>query len=301
MPVRKESANKPRAGSSGDVRSVIRDSKHGTRNTHCETRTAHRVPRNAQRGPRTAQPATCNPQRDTWWCIDLDKIDYNEAWKLQTDIVEARNNQIIDTDVILMLEHPPVFTLGRRGGAENLLVSDAFLKQSGIAVTQVERGGNITYHGPGQLVVYPIVDLEAAGISVVGFVEALEEVMLRTVEVWGIKAERKSVNRGIWVGDKKLGSIGIALRKGISFHGLALNVNLDLAPFSWIQPCGLQDVRMTSVEQELPGKVSMPDVRNVLKEKIEFVFEITLSSKSPETIAELNRLRSASSASSKSH
>ena len=222
-------------------------------------------------------------------------------WKLQTDIVAARNNKIIDSDMILMLEHPSVFTLGRRGGAENLLVTEAFLEQSGIAVTQVERGGNITYHGPGQLVVYPIVDLEAAGISVVEFVEALEQVMLLTVERWGIKAERNSVNRGIWVGDKKMGSIGIALRKGISFHGLALNVNLDLAPFSWIQPCGLQDVRMTSVEQELPGKVSMPDVRNVLKEKIEFVFEITLSSKSPETIAELNRLRSASSASSKSH
>ena len=235
-----------------------------TRNAHPATRNTHPAPRNAQHA---------------WWCIDLDTIDYGEAWKLQTAIVEARINKVIDTDMILMLEHPPVFTLGRRGGAENLLVSAAFLEQSGIALTQVERGGNITYHGPGQLVVYPIVDLEAARITVVEFVEALEQVMLRTVDVWGIKAERNSVNRGIWVADKKMGSIGIALRKGISFHGLALNVNLDLAPFSWIQPCGLQGVSMTSMAQELSGEVSMQNVRKVLKKEIESVFQITLLSK----------------------
>jgi lipoate-protein ligase B len=217
-------------------------------------------------------------------------VDYQKAWKLQTDMVEARNNKVIDTDMILILEHPPVFTLGRRGGTENLLVSEVFLEQSGIAVTQVERGGNITYHGPGQLVVYPIVDLEAAGISVVEFVEALEQVMLRIVDVWGIKAERNSVNRGIWVGDKKMGSIGIALRKGISFHGLALNVNLDLTPFSWIQPCGLQGVSMTSMEQELSGEVSMPEVRKVLVEKFESVFEVALLSRTIDTIVEVNRL-----------
>ena len=247
-------------------------------------------PRTPKRGTRNAQPATRNANRGSWWCIELDTIDYGEAWKLQTDIVEARNNKVIDTDIILMLEHPPVFTLGRRGGSENLLVSQAFLERSGIAVTQVERGGNITYHGPGQLVVYPIVDLEAARISVVEFVEALEQVMLRTVEAWGIKAERNSANRGIWVGDKKMGSIGIALRKGVSFHGLALNVNPDLTPFSWIQPCGLQGVRMTSMEQEQSKQVSMPEVRKTLREKFELVFEVSLLSKTIETIVEVNRL-----------
>ena len=253
---------------------------------------------NAKRAIRTSYPTIRNPQSEirnrrartadrgswSWWCIDLDTVDYDDAWKLQTDIVAARNNKAIDTDMILMLEHPAVFTLGRRGGAENLLVSESFLEKSGIAVTQVERGGNITYHGPGQLVVYPIVNLEAAKISVVDFVEALENVMLQTINVWGIDAERNPVNRGIWVGDKKIGSIGIALRKGVSFHGLALNVNLDLTPFSWIQPCGLQGVRMTSMKQELSGQVSMPDVRNVLRKKFESVFGVQIVSSSIATL-----------------
>ncbi len=234
-----------------------------------ETQSTQRVPRNAHRAAR-------NTQRAKWWIIDLGQIDYDEAWRLQTDIVGARNRGELNADAILVLEHPAVFTLGRRGGAENLLVSETFLVESGIAVTQVERGGNITYHGPGQLVVYPIINLEAAKISVVDFVKALEEVMLQTAEVWGIKAGRDSTNHGIWVGDRKLGSIGIALRKGISFHGLALNVNLDLTPFTWIQPCGLQGVQMTSMAKELSGEVSMSEVRKVIKEKFQMIFGIQL-------------------------
>lgn len=218
-------------------------------------------------GPRPAAP------RD-WYYVNLGTMDYDEAWKLQTDIVGARNRGELSVNTILVLEHPAVFTLGRRGGAENLLVSEAFLEESGIGVTQVERGGNITYHGPGQLVVYPIIDLEAAKISVVDFVNALEEVMLQTVAAWGIKAGRNAVNHGIWVGNQKLGSIGIALRKGVSFHGLALNVNNDLTPFSWIQPCGLQGVQMTSMAQELYREVSMPEVRKVIKNTFESVFKV---------------------------
>jgi lipoate-protein ligase B len=226
-----------------------------------------------------AQRATCNAQHGSWWWINLGKVDYDEAWKLQSAIVDARNNEILRENIILVLEHPAVFTLGRRGGAENLLVSESFLKQSGIAVTQVERGGNITYHGPGQLVVYPIVDLEAARISVVDFVNALEEIMLQTVADLGIHAERNTVNHGIWVGNQKLGSIGIALRKGVSFHGLALNVDLDLTPFSWIQPCGLQGVQMTSVKQELAREVSMPDVQMLIRKKFQSIFGTELINK----------------------
>ncbi len=236
-----------------------------------------------QSGTKNAQPVPRNPNRvarnadcGNWWIIDLSQIDYDKAWKLQTDIVNARNQGELNADIILMLEHPAVFTLGRRGGAENLLVSKAFLEESEIAVNQVERGGNITYHGPGQLVVYPIINLETAKMSVVDFVNALEEVMLQTVEVWGIKAERNSTNHGIWVGNQKLGSIGIALRKGISFHGLALNVNLDLTPFTWIQPCGLQGVQMTSMAKELSNAVSMSEVREVIKEKFQLIFGIQL-------------------------
>jgi lipoate-protein ligase B len=159
------------------------------------------------------------------------------------------------------------------------LVSESFLKKSGISMVQVERGGNITYHGPGQLVVYPIMDVQTARIGVVEFVEALEEIMLKTVAHWGIKAERNSANRGIWIGEKKLGSIGIALRKSVSFHGLALNVNLNLLPFSWIQPCGLKDVQMTSMKQELSRDVSMNRVQEKLKENFASAFGMQLVDK----------------------
>ncbi len=166
-------------------------------------------------------------------------IDYNKAWQLQSELVAAKVNSSIDRDIILFLEHPAVFTLGRRGGRDYLLVGESFLEQSGISVVQVERGGYITFHGPGQLVVYTLIDLEARRLGVTDFVAALEEIMLQSVRAWGLTAQRSAANPGIWMGRRKMGSIGIALRKGISFHGLALNINLDLTPFSWIQPCGL--------------------------------------------------------------
>jgi lipoate-protein ligase B len=225
---------------------------------------------------RMSQPVPRNPQTDPCYAVDLGLMDYREAWKLQGELVSARLNQSMDSDVILFLEHPPVFTLGRRGGLDHLLVSEAFLHKSGIEIVHVERGGDITFHGPGQLVVYPIVNLEKRRIGVVDFVTALEDVMLRTATTWGIAAERNPVNRGIWVGAKKLGSIGIAMRKGISFHGLALNINIDLAPFGWIQPCGLQGVCMTSMQLELGRGFGMDDVRRSVKQHFESVFQFKL-------------------------
>lgn len=216
-----------------------------------------------------------------WLSIDFERIDYREAWTLQEKLVTARRLGILQNDIVLLLEHPPVFTLGRRGGRECMLVSDDFLEKAGIPIIQVERGGNITYHGPGQLVAYPIVDLQGARIKVVDFVSGLEDVMLQTAECWGIAAERNDANRGVWVGPKKLGSIGIAVRRGISFHGLALNVQTDLTPFKWIQPCGLQDVGMTSMQHESSRSFSMQQVRVVLKKRFEAVFGIKLTQKKP--------------------
>jgi len=181
-----------------------------------------------------------------------------------------------DRDLLLFLEHPAVFTLGRRGGLDNLLVSEAFLQESGIPVIQVERGGVITYHGPGQMVVYPIMNLHARRIGVKDFVAAMEEAMLQTAGAFNIAAQRNPINSGIWVGHRKMGSIGIALRKGISFHGLALNVNLDLTPFSWIQPCGLQGVSMTSMRELSGGDLPMDKVLAVLKDKLAAALDISL-------------------------
>ena len=226
---------------------------------------------------RNTQPATRNAK--IWLSIDLGRIDYQEAWKLQSNLIAARKERILQKDIVLFLEHPPVFTLGRRGGRECMLVSEEFLEKSGVQVIQVERGGNITFHGPGQLVAYPIVDLQTARIKVVDFVGSLEEVMLRTAAHWCIAAERNPANRGIWVGPHKMGSIGIAVRRGISFHGLALNVQTDLTPFSWIQPCGLKGVGMTTMQQETAQKLSMQQVRTVLKAQFEKVFGIKFVSK----------------------
>lgn len=211
-----------------------------------------------------------------WLCIELPSIEYREAWRLQNRLVAARKDRIIDTNLILLLEHPPVFTVGRRGGLDNLTVSEDFLEKAGIPVVRVERGGNITFHGPGQLVMYLIIDLQVARLRLVDYVEYLEEVMIRAAAHWSIKAERNSINRGVWVGNNKLGSIGIAIRRGICFHGIAFNVNLSLKPFGWINPCGLQGVGMTSMERELSCKVSMDQVREKLKRHVEMVFGIEL-------------------------
>ena len=211
-----------------------------------------------------------------WLCIDVPAMGYGEAWNLQGRLVAARKDKTIDTDVILFLEHPPVFTLGNRGGLNNLTVSESCLERAGIPVIQVERGGDITFHGPGQLVVYPIIDLRGARLTVVDYIENLEQVMIRAVADWGINAVRHPMNRGVWVGNNKLGSVGIAIRRGIAFHGMALNVNLSLRPFGWINPCGLQDTRMTSMEQELSRKVLMNQVRQRVKCHFKAVFGVDL-------------------------
>ncbi len=200
----------------------------------------------------------------TWLCVELPVTDYREAWDLQTGLVAARNSGVLASDVLLLLEHAPVFTLGRRGGLENLTVSEEFLKEAGVPVVHVERGGNITYHGPGQLVGYPILDLHASGLTVSDYVERLEEIMIRTAAHWGVAAGRNPINRGVWVGNSKLGSIGVAIRHGISFHGFAFNVSLSLEPFGWINPCGLRgilhDVPRTGIVGETArGRSPGPD------------------------------------------
>jgi lipoate-protein ligase B len=229
----------------------------------------------------TGRPNTTDNRQPTTgpnicWAVNLGLVEYNRAWELQSEIVAAKVNGAIEKDIVLFLEHPSTFTLGRRGGRDYLQVGESFLQQAGISLVQVERGGYITYHGPGQLVVYPIVDLEARRIGVTDYVAALEEIMLLTVRSWGLNAQRNSANAGIWMGNHKMGSIGIALRKGVSFHGLSLNVNVDLTPFSWIQPCGLAGVSMTSVKQELGKEISMAVAARELKKNFKTILKLDL-------------------------
>ena len=213
----------------------------------------------------------------SWLCLDLPLLAYQEAWELQSRLVAARKEALLEADVFLLLEHPPVFTLGRRGGLENLRVTEGFLEQSGIPLFHVERGGNITFHGPGQLVGYGIVALQGAGLGVVDYVTGLEEVMIRTAAEWAVAAGRNPLNRGVWVGRRQLGSIGIAVRHGITFHGFAFNATIALDPFAWINPCGLTGVGVTSLASESAREVSLVEVRRSLKHNLESVFRVKLA------------------------
>lgn len=183
--------------------------------------------------------------------MDLGLLEYNRALDFQVQIVQSKIDRTILKDRILFVEHPCVFTLGKRGGEENLSVSKKFLDLKNIDLIQTNRGGNITYHCPGQAVMYPIVDLEKNKIGVKDFVHGLEEIMKLTAMDFNIDADRNSKNHGIWVNNSKIGSVGISIKRGISFHGLAMNINPDLEPFSWINPCGLTDISITSIEKEI--------------------------------------------------
>jgi lipoic acid synthetase len=195
---------------------------------------------------------------------DCGLIDYRQAQQRQLELVELLHREPHRPDHALILEHPPVFTLGRNGSAAHLGVDESFLAQQGIELLRVERGGEVTYHGPGQLVCYPIVNLRRLGLSVIDYVGLLETVMLNVTAAFGLNAGRDPRNHGVWVTGRKLGSIGIAIRHSISFHGLALNVNLDLKPYSWINPCGLPEVSMTSMARESKRTIAIDEVRQVL-------------------------------------
>jgi lipoyl(octanoyl) transferase len=184
------------------------------------------------------------------YLIDLGRMNYTHAHQFQVECVQWRLAERGRPDIFLVVEHPPVFTLGSRGGRESLTVSEDFIRNRGVDIVQTERGGDITYHGPGQLVVYPIVHLRESKLTVRSFVDKLEEVMIACSGDFGVEAGRDDRNRGIWVGNNKIGSIGIRVRHGVTFHGLALNVDLDFEHFGWIQPCGLSGVGVTSLTRE---------------------------------------------------
>ena len=207
--------------------------------------------------------------------LTLDGLQpYTPILHLQHRLVSARHNGTLEKDVILILEHTPVFTLGHNGGRENLKVSGEFLRQRGIPIIKAERGGNITYHGPGQVIAYPIINLRTMPLRLPAYVTGLEEVMIRTAANYGIQAGRNPRNHGVWVGEKKLGSIGIAIRHGITFHGLALNVNLALEPFSWMSPCGLTGIDMTSLKEAGAHVIDCKDVMQTMTGHLKDILEI---------------------------
>ena len=183
--------------------------------------------------------------------LDLGLRDYAEALSFQRDLAAARLAGRIAQDVLVLVEHPPVITLGRSSKAAHLLASPEALAARGVALHEVERGGDVTFHGPGQLVGYPIVDLTGHKQDLHWYLRQVEEVLIRAVAPFGIVAERIAGKTGIWTNGRKLASIGVHARQWVTWHGFALNVTTDLSYFDLMVPCGIADVEMTSVAAEM--------------------------------------------------
>ena len=235
-------------------------------------------------------------------CRDLGEMDYASCWELQRslfeELVAGKRNAGAESGAktagagngaaqaaadagmvgtVLLVEHPPVYTLGKSGHAENLLVDRAALQRLGAGFFHIDRGGDITFHGPGQLVCYPILDLERIGIGLREYIERLEEAVIRTVARYGIAAGRIAGASGVWVGEspekglsggrsvpRKICAIGVRSSRYVTMHGFALNVTTDLAWFSRINPCGFSDRGVTSIARETGREAAMDEVKRLV-------------------------------------
>jgi len=199
-------------------------------------------------------------------------VDYGTAWELQNQLVAARRSDLID-DVLVLLEHPHTYTLGRQGKMANLLLTERQLKRRGIGWYHVDRGGDITYHGPGQLVGYPILKLPRPGLDRVKYIRDLESALLAAVCDLGVDASLQPGYSGVWVGNDKVCAVGARIdARGVTSHGFALNVNTDLSLFGNIVPCGLHDRGVTSLDVLLKRRVSMPRVERIVINRLAETF-----------------------------
>jgi lipoyl(octanoyl) transferase len=201
-------------------------------------------------------------------------MDYEAALRLQNQLARARMEERTG-DVLFLLQHLPVITMGKSGKVQNVLDPRA-IQEKNIKVIFTDRGGDVTYHGPGQLVIYPILDLRLHGLSVPGYVGKLEETAIRTLERYGIKAGRIEKLRGVWVGNEKIAALGVHLSRWISKHGLALNVNTNLDPFEFINPCGTGR-KVTSMARILGRELPMEEVETLMIESFAEVFGVPIS------------------------
>ncbi|HXL21778.1 MAG TPA: lipoyl(octanoyl) transferase LipB [Candidatus Dormibacteraeota bacterium] len=215
------------------------------------------------------------------WIIDLGLVPYAEAYALQQRIVAARKAGAIG-DVLLLCEHPHVITQGRNGKREHLLASERVLQQKNIEYFETSRGGDVTYHGPGQIVGYPLLNLAAIRRDVVWYVRMLEEVMIRATADFALASYRVPGKTGMWVqagaSEEKLGAIGVHISRWITSHGFAYNVSTDLRYFDLIVPCGIADRKATSLEKTLGRAVSLPEVQAGLARHFAEVFGLQLVS-----------------------
>ncbi|MFA6309039.1 MAG: lipoyl(octanoyl) transferase LipB [Clostridia bacterium] len=208
--------------------------------------------------------------------VNLNKIDYGAALEIQLKLLEARQKGTVD-DTLLMLEHPPTLTLGMRGRKSNILVPEAYLKESNIDIYDVNRGGDVTYHGDGQVVGYPIFDLTNYNRDIKKFIWNIEEVFIRLIDKeYNITAKREDMKyTGVWIGDNKITAIGMAVKHWVTMHGFAFNVNTNLEHFKLINPCGLTEKGVTSLQQLTGVRQDFAKLNQMVIESFCEVFEVT--------------------------
>lgn len=203
--------------------------------------------------------------------LDLGLQNYENIHFLQQKLVDSCRKENGE-NVLLLLEHPSIFTIGRASSLENLLCSKEVLRRYGIEVRYVDRGGDITFHGAGQLVAYPIFNLREYKCDLHKYLRALEKVVIETLKMYNLKADRIDGRTGVWVEDKKISSIGIGVKGWITYHGLSLNVNLDLTFFSLVNPCGLKGIQMTSLKELLRKEIPMDEIKSRIIQAFKDVF-----------------------------
>ncbi len=215
-------------------------------------------------------------------------INYKKAWDYQEELFDEvvaikeqnrrTDHKLLTPNYLLFCEHPHVYTIGKSGKEDNLLMSEEFLKSKRASLIKINRGGDITYHGPGQIVGYPILDLDNFGVSIKDYIYQLEDVLIRTLKHYDIVASRVSGATGVWLdaghpqNERKICAIGVRTSHWVSMHGFAFNVNTDLDYFGYIVPCGIQGKTVTSLKQELGNHIDIQQVQNILKQEFQSVF-----------------------------
>jgi lipoyl(octanoyl) transferase len=221
---------------------------------------------------------------------DIGASSYKEVWdyqeKLLHENVEHKRNGEHTTNYLLFTEHAPVYTLGKNGNTMHVLVSEQQRQQKGIEYFHINRGGDITFHGPGQLVGYPIFDLDQFKTDLGWYLRSLEEVIILTMAEYGLQGDRSKGETGVWIEssikgrERKICAMGIRCSRWITMHGFAFNVNTDLSYFNYIVPCGIANKKVTSLEKELGHSVPMNEVKEKIKKNFERVFEVEINNKS---------------------
>ena len=207
--------------------------------------------------------------------MNLGTMRYSDALDYQREIAKQRISGELDQDLLLLVEHPPVVTLGRSSKQKNLVSSPDFLKSKGVELFEVERGGDVTFHGPGQLVGYPIIDLKRHKQDLHWYLRAVEESLIKALAAYSIPGERSTGFTGVWTKDRKIASIGVHARDWVTWHGFALNVTTDLTYFDLIVPCGIDGVIMTSMQRELGAdSPSMCEVEKTVAAAFGEVFDL---------------------------